>query len=50
VGAHQFRNLFGYYLELAEEGAEIVVTRRGKPVARLSPVNGSKQKALDFAA
>jgi prevent-host-death family protein len=49
VGAHQFRNLFGYYLELAEDGNEIVVTRRGKPVARLAAVNGSTQQALDVA-
>jgi prevent-host-death family protein len=50
VGAHQFRNLFGYYLELAENGTEIVVTRRGKPAALLGPVNGSNQQALDLAA
>lgn len=35
VGCHQFRNHFGYYLELAAAGCEIEVTRRGRPYARL---------------
>ena len=35
VGAHEFRNQFGYFMELVETGAEVLVTRRGKPVVRL---------------
>ena len=35
VGAHEFRNHFGYYMERAETGEEIAVTRRGKPIVRL---------------
>ena len=35
VGAHQFRNHFGYYMERAAEGAEILVNRRGRPYVRL---------------
>ena len=35
VGAHEFRNQFGYFMERAELGEEIVVTRRGKPIVRL---------------
>jgi prevent-host-death family protein len=35
VGAHQFRNHFGYYLERAASGAEISISRRGRPYARL---------------
>jgi prevent-host-death family protein len=31
VGAHQFRNHFGYYMEQAVAGAEVVVSRRGRP-------------------
>jgi prevent-host-death family protein len=38
VGAHQFRNHFGYYLERAAHGHEVFVSRRGKPYVRLSPV------------
>lgn len=37
VGAHEFRNRFGYYLEQASGGGEIHVTRRGRPYARLCP-------------
>lgn len=37
VGAHQFRNHFGYYMERAAAGTEILVSRRGKPYTRLCP-------------
>jgi prevent-host-death family protein len=37
VGAHEFRNRFGYYLERAAGGAEIAVSRHGRPYARLGP-------------
>lgn len=35
VGAHQFRNHFGYYMEQAAAGAEVVVSRRGRPYVRM---------------
>jgi prevent-host-death family protein len=38
VGANQFRNHFGYYLEKAGEGHEVLVSRRGRPYVRLTPV------------
>jgi prevent-host-death family protein len=38
VGANQFRNHFGYYLEQAGEGREVLVSRRGRPYVRVSPV------------
>jgi prevent-host-death family protein len=38
VGANQFRNHFGYYLEKAGEGHDVLVSRRGRPYVRLSPV------------
>ncbi|HWA55139.1 MAG TPA: type II toxin-antitoxin system prevent-host-death family antitoxin [Solirubrobacterales bacterium] len=37
VGAHVFRNRFGFYMERAAAGAEILVRRRGKPYVRLVP-------------
>jgi prevent-host-death family protein len=37
VGAHQFRNHFGHFMERASQGAEVLVRRRGKPYARLCP-------------
>jgi hypothetical protein len=37
VGAHVFRNHFGYYMECATAGQTILVRRRGKPYACLGP-------------
>lgn len=37
VGAHEFRNRFGWYMERAAAGEEILVRRRGKPYVRLVP-------------
>ncbi len=37
LGAHEFRNRFGYYMERAAGGADILIRRHGKPFARLSP-------------
>ena len=36
VGAHQFRNHFGYYLERAAAGDEIRVSRHGRKFVKLS--------------
>jgi len=44
VGAHQFRNHFGYHRDRAAAGEELLVTRRGRPYARLSPA--AKRPAL----
>ncbi len=37
VGAHEYRNHFGWYMERAAAGEEFLITKRGKPCARLSP-------------
>jgi prevent-host-death family protein len=37
VGAHEFRNRFGLYMERAASGAEILIRRHGRPYARLGP-------------
>jgi hypothetical protein len=37
VGANEFRRLFGWYMERAAAGEQFLITRRGKPYARLSP-------------
>ena len=39
VGAHEFRNRFGWYMERAAGGEDILVTRRGKPSLRLAAVS-----------
>jgi prevent-host-death family protein len=50
VGAHEFRNHFGWYMQRAEGGEEILIKRRGKPYARLGPPVPRNQMALDVAA
>jgi prevent-host-death family protein len=37
TGSNEFRNHFGYYLERAAAGAEIHISRHGRPFARLLP-------------
>jgi prevent-host-death family protein len=37
VGAFEAKNRLGALLDSVERGEEIVITRRGKPVARLVP-------------
>jgi hypothetical protein len=35
VGAHQFRNHFGHYMEQAAKGTEVLVSRHGRPFVRM---------------
>jgi prevent-host-death family protein len=37
VGAFEAKNRFGHLLDLVEQGEEVMITRRGKEVARLVP-------------
>jgi prevent-host-death family protein len=37
VGAHEFRNRFGWYMQRAAGGERFLVTRRGRAFARLLP-------------
>ena len=37
LGAHEYRNHFSWYMERAAAGESFLITRRGKPYARLSP-------------
>jgi prevent-host-death family protein len=39
VGAHEFRNRFGSYMERAAGGSEFLIRRHGRPYARLGPPN-----------
>lgn len=39
-GAFEGKNNFGKLLDLVEAGEEIVITRHGRPVARMSPNPG----------
>ena len=40
VGSFEAKTNFSALLERAERGEQIVITRRGKPVARLVPIDG----------
>lgn len=44
VGVRVLHDRLSEHLDRVEQGVEIVVTRRGRPVARLSPIGG--QEAL----
>jgi hypothetical protein len=45
VGAHEFRNHFGYYMERAAAGCEITVSRRGHPYVRMRGFKDPTQAA-----
>jgi len=49
-GAREAKNSLGSLLDLVERGEEIVITRRGKPVARLVREPGRDSTAAIHAA
>ncbi|MBI1868436.1 MAG: type II toxin-antitoxin system prevent-host-death family antitoxin [Methylocystis sp.] len=38
IGAFEAKNTLGSLLDRVEKGEEVIITRRGKPVARLAPL------------
>lgn len=46
VGVRELHDRLSEYLERVEQGGEVVVTRRGKPVARLSGLGERPLEAL----
>lgn len=42
VGVRELHDRLSEYLEKVEQGEEFVVTRRGKPIARLTRVEGKR--------
>jgi antitoxin (DNA-binding transcriptional repressor) of toxin-antitoxin stability system len=50
IGAFEAKNTFGTLLDLVEGGEEIVITRRGKPVARLVRETVSRDREAARAA
>lgn len=50
MGAFEAKNKLAELLDAVEEGEEIVITRRGKPVARLVGLNGGRDVAKAMAA
>jgi prevent-host-death family protein len=45
VGAFEAKNRLGSLLDRVEQGEEIVITRRGKPVAKLVPTGPEFDRA-----
>jgi prevent-host-death family protein len=50
LGAHEYRQKFGWYMERAAAGESFLITRRGKPYARLAPANQQLEIAAEPAA
>jgi prevent-host-death family protein len=46
VGARELKDHLAYYLRTVRQGEIVIVTVRGKPVARLVPISGRNDKAL----
>jgi prevent-host-death family protein len=50
IGAFEAKNTLGALLDRVERGEEIVITRHGKPVARLAPcTTASDREGADAA-
>ena len=45
VGVFEAKNRLTALLNEVEEGGEIIITRRGKPVARLAPIDAGFDRA-----
>ena len=50
IGAFEAKNKLGMLLDRVEHGEEIIITRHGKPVARLVPSSTRIDKAQTRAA
>lgn len=50
IGAFEAKNTLGSLLDKVEEGEEIVITRHGRPVARLVPNSGAADRTQALAA
>ena len=50
VGAFEAKNTLSALLDRVERGEEIVITRHGKPIARLIPSSGETDRSEAHAA
>ena len=50
IGAFEAKNTLGTLLDLVTQGEEIVITRRGKPVAKLVPPDRGDDRSKAIAA
>jgi prevent-host-death family protein len=49
VGSREFKNRLGRYLRAVRSGQTLLVTDRGKPVAKVSPPDQGSDPQLTFA-
>ena len=49
VGSREFKNRLGRYLLAVRKGQTLLITDRGKPVAKVSPPNESGDSELTFS-
>lgn len=50
IGAFEAKNTLGALLDLVQKGEEVVITRHGKPVARLVPEAATRDRSAARAA
>lgn len=50
IGAFEAKNKLSALLDQVEKGDEVVITRRGRPVARLVPASAPDHRAAQAAA
>ncbi|MEM1332722.1 MAG: type II toxin-antitoxin system prevent-host-death family antitoxin [Actinomycetota bacterium] len=48
VGIRELKNGLSKYIERVRSGDEVIVTDRGRPVARLSSLNASEDRLADL--
>ncbi|HEX8964096.1 MAG TPA: type II toxin-antitoxin system prevent-host-death family antitoxin [Rhodocyclaceae bacterium] len=48
IGIYEATNTLSQLVDQAASGEEVVLTRNGKPVARLAPLDGDKQKSANM--
>ena len=46
VGMHEAKTTLSRLVEVAQSGEEVVITRRGKPVAKLEPMDSSPHESM----
>ena len=49
VGSREFKNRLGRYLRAIRKGQTLLITDRGKPVARVSPPDQNGDSELTFS-
>ena len=46
VGVRELRQQIGFYLKKVQEGEPVLITKRDKPIASLTPVERNKEKII----